>query len=165
MTLADLSNLGSLFSALAVAGSLIYLGLQTHQAAKHTRALIAQGRATRAVDWSMRAADPDISAALIMSNGGTPTPEAVKQAQASAMFMAMFISADESFNQHQVGLLDDNQFGSSRDSYAVFLSQRGYRQAWGQWKTSHPDSNPKFIQFMDGLAAKPTAVLSGTPLD
>lgn len=158
MTLTDLSSLGSFISALAVAGSLIYLGLQTHQAAKHTRALIAQGRATRAVDWSMRAADPDITAALIMSNGGVPTPEAVKQAQASAMFMAMFISADESFNQHEVGLLDDHQFGSSRGSYAVFLSQLGYRKAWSQWKTNHPDSNPKFIQFMDGLAAKSITV-------
>jgi hypothetical protein len=61
--------------------------------------------------------------------------------------------------------LDDHQFGSSRGSYAVFLSQLGYRQAWSQWKSNHPDSNPKFIQFMDGLAAKAPSALSGTSLD
>jgi len=47
MTLADLSSPGSFISALAVAESLVYLGSQTHQAAKHTRAPSHQGRAAR----------------------------------------------------------------------------------------------------------------------
>ena len=43
MPLSDLASIGSVFSSLAIAVSLIYLGIQTHQAAKHTRALISQG--------------------------------------------------------------------------------------------------------------------------
>ena len=158
MILADLSSVGSFISALAVAGSLIYLGLQTHQAAKHTRALIAQGRASRTMDWAMKSAEPDFATAIIKSNGGTPTPEAVTQAQFFAISGAVFMSADESFNQHEVGLLDDHQFGSFRGTYAGILSLSGYRQAWSRWKAARPDANPRFIAFMDDVVAKTKVV-------
>jgi hypothetical protein len=47
MTLSDLASIGSLVSGTPVTASLIYLALQTHQDAKHTKALIHQGRAAR----------------------------------------------------------------------------------------------------------------------
>src|SRR5580765_5709256 len=57
MSLSDLASIGSLVSGLAVLVSLIYLGLQTHQNAKHSRALIQQGRAARVADTALRIAE------------------------------------------------------------------------------------------------------------
>jgi len=51
-------------SGLAVTASLIYLALQTHQNAKHTRALIHQGRVAALRDILLAGADPNVAAAL-----------------------------------------------------------------------------------------------------
>ena len=66
MTLSDLAAIGSLASGVAVLVSLIYLGLQVHQSAKHTRALILQGRAERIVTHHLTIANSDLVAAWIV---------------------------------------------------------------------------------------------------
>jgi hypothetical protein len=154
MTLADLSSLGSFISALAVAGSLIYLGLQTHQAAKHTKALIAQNRTTRNMESQLRMGDTELTTAAIVGNGGTPTRENVQMYQFALICNAMFMSADETFHQHEQGLLDEHQFGTFDGSFTSAFRFRGIRDAWSNWKAIHPDSSPKFIEFMDDIVAK-----------
>lgn len=116
MTLTDLAALASIVSSLAVAASLVYLGLQTHQNVKHTRALIQQGRTARTVEIGLRFADADLSAALILANGGTATPEAVKSTQYGLMVGAIFSSWVDSFAQHEQGLTSEAQFGMLRAS-------------------------------------------------
>ena len=44
MTLSDFATFSTAISGLAVTASLIYLALQTHQNAKHTKALILEAR-------------------------------------------------------------------------------------------------------------------------
>lgn len=154
MALAELSSFGSLISALAVAGSLIYLGLQTHQAAKHTRALIAQSRVTRNTDMALKMADADLSAAILSRYGVTPTAEMIRQFQTNFLINAQFAGADETFEQYENGLLSGFQFASFRGSLVGVFGLPGFREAWRGWRTAHPDSNPKFLQFMDEIAAK-----------
>jgi len=87
MTLSELATLGSIVSSLAVAASLIYLGVQTHQAAKHTRALISQGRSARLSEFIAAFSETDRMAAILEVTSGTPpTPELIKRTQAWLYF-------------------------------------------------------------------------------
>jgi hypothetical protein len=114
MTLSDLSSLGSLVSALAVAGSLVYLGLQTHQAAKHTRALILQGRVERVVSHHLAIADSDLVSAWLIENGDAPTEENIRHRQFWLQGMAYDLSWEDTFAQYESGLLGGEQFADFR---------------------------------------------------
>jgi len=114
MTLADLANLSTLISGIAVTASLIYLALQVHQNTKHTRALIRQGRAARAVSVTLAEADAEIAAAVIIANGGQPTPEEVKRRQFEGFFAARMISFEDSFAQFDSGLMDGDGLALTR---------------------------------------------------
>jgi len=162
MTLSDLSSLGNFVSALAVAGSLIYLGLQTHQAAKHTRALIAQGRVTRGTETLLKMAETDLATAIVSRYGGTPTVEMIRRVQTSFLIGSQIAGADETFEQYTNGLLSHYQFASFRGSMVSVFGLPGFREAWDRWKVEHPDSNPKFIEFMDNIAAKSSPVSFAT---
>jgi hypothetical protein len=47
MVLSDLASIATAISGLAVTASLIYVGIQTKQNVRHTRALVHQGTAAR----------------------------------------------------------------------------------------------------------------------
>ena len=70
--------------------SLIYLALQTHQNAKHTRALIHQGRIAGIRELAVAGTDADVAAAILSANGGTPTPQEVRQMQFRQFCAATF---------------------------------------------------------------------------
>ena len=84
MTLSDFATFSTAISGLAVTASLIYLALQTHQNAKHTRALINQGRVALIAELSLKRADADVAAALLTATTGKATPEAIMQTQFQA---------------------------------------------------------------------------------
>ena len=154
MTLSDLSSLGSIVSSLAVAGSLICLGLQTHQAAKHTRALIAQGRVTRTTETLLAMSQTELATAIISRYGVSPTVEMIRQMQAALLISSQITNADETFEQYASGLLSHHQFASFRGNMVGVFGLPGFGEAWGRWKIEHPGSNPRFIRFMDDIAAK-----------
>lgn len=158
MTLTDLSSLGSIVGSLAVAASLVYLGLQTHQAAKHTRALIAQGRVTRTTETLLTMSQTDLATAIISRFGVAPTVEMIRQMQAAFLISSQITNADETFEQYASGLLSHHQFGSFRGNMAGVFGLPGFREAWERWKIEHPDSNPRFVRFMDDIASKASTV-------
>ena len=61
ITLIWFATFSTAISGLAVTASLIYLALQTHQNAKHTRALIHQGRVANTLELTNMLLDPDIA--------------------------------------------------------------------------------------------------------
>jgi hypothetical protein len=152
LTLSDLASIASIISSLAVAGSLIYLGIQTHLSAKQARAATAQSRTARAMEWCFQAAQPDIAAAMVVGNGGTPTEEVIRAFQFRCMSTANIYSADETFSQHEAGLYDGHQLGTMRGSIEVAMKAAAYRAVWEEWKAGHPAANPRFLVFMDELA-------------
>lgn len=158
MTLSDLSSLGAFVSALAVSGSLIYLGLQTHQASKHTRALISQGSITRNTEIILKMAESEMAAAIISRYGVEPTVELVRQLQARFLIVSQIANADESFEQYTSGLISNHQFASFKGNMVGVFGLPGFRDAWERWKIEHSDSNPKFIQFMDEIAVKASPI-------
>ena len=81
MTLSDFATLSTAVSGIAVTASLIYLAMQTYQNSKHTKALLQQGQADRIVATLMALSNPESAAAWIAGNGGTPTPDGVRELQ------------------------------------------------------------------------------------
>ena len=81
MSLTDLASLGSFVSGVAVLISLIYLGIQTRQTSKHTKALILQNRVQRILSHHLAIADKDLVAPWIAENGGVPTEDAIRHRQ------------------------------------------------------------------------------------
>lgn len=164
MTLTDISTIASIISSLAVAASLVYLGLQTHQNAKHTRALIHQGRMARALEGNMAMAATDQAIAFIVGNGGTPTPEAVQRHQFWLQSRMLILGWEENFFQHGEGLLSDDAYSSFRASLGVFFrNNAGVRAAWAQYKAERPGKNAKFVAFVEDATAGATD--GGIPSD
>lgn len=154
MTLSDFADLSTFVSGLAVTASLIYLALQVHQNTKHTRALIRQGRASRAVTVMLAETEVGMAAAIIAANGGAATPERVQQHQFESFFYARLISFEDSFAQHDSGLMGNDGLELTRAMTLRFYSQPGNRKLWTSAKTP----GTKFTAFVDGVLAKlPTA--------
>lgn len=162
MTFSDLSSLAAFISALAVPGSLIYLGFQTHQASKHTRALISQGSITRNTETIIRMAETEMATAIISRYGIDPTDEMVRSLQVTFLISAQIANSEDLFEQYTSGLLNRYQFASFRANMVGVFGLPGFQDAWSRWKIEHADSNPNFIQFMDEIAAKAQPVSFST---
>jgi hypothetical protein len=153
MTLADFAALSTSISGIAVTASLIYLAMQTYQNTKHTKALVQQGQADRIVTTLVAMAHPDIAEAWITGNGGTPAPEAVKGVQFAQLCNALVYDMSDFHNQYVDGLANGEQFGGACVGYSTLLQQPGLRAYWTAWKNARTQASPKFIAWVDGLAA------------
>jgi len=162
MTLADLSTLGSLISSLAVAASLVYLGLQTHQAAKHTKALIHQGRVTQILEMTSSLLEPELVALILKKNGENPTAEAIENNRFALLFSRMRFSWEDSFSQYRSGLLSADSFATTRARIVTNLSQSGFRAQWDQTKVK----GTEFTAYVDALLSKlPPSIPSKNQVD
>jgi hypothetical protein len=157
MTLAEFATLSTSVSGIAVTASLIYLALQTHQNSKHTRALLQQGQADRVVTTLMALANPDLSTAWITGNGGTASPAEVKNVQFAQICNAIVYDMSDFYNQNAEGLATGEQYAHARVGYSALLRQPGMRAYWEAWRNARTDVAPKFIAWVDALAARPSA--------
>ena len=156
MTLSDFATFSTAISGLAVTASLIYLALQTHQAAKHTKALIQQGRIDRQIAELVGFSGDSVVAAYIEGNGGAPTPEAVRRHQYTIQCQARVNVMREAYTQHNERMLNEEQFGIACAAYADWLAQPGNRAHWNQFKATRGQAAPKFVAWVDGLAGRST---------
>jgi len=155
MSLSDLASIGNLVSGIAVLVSLIYLGLQVHQSAKHTQALILQGRAERIVNHHLTIANSDLVAAWIVENGGTATPEGIRRRQFLLQGMAYDFSWEDTFGQYEAGLLGIEQFADFRAHLAIILKDRGLRSYFSNRPI--PTTGPtRFHGFINELLSEST---------
>jgi hypothetical protein len=154
MTLSEFATISSAVSGLAVTISLVYLALQTHQAAKHTKALIQQGRTDRAVSAMLTWAGTDLAKAWLARNGVAATSEALYERQTSLMFECFLRGSLDSFAQREDGLLSKEQFGDQVAAIEQMMRLSSFRAYWNDWKTQRAERTPAFIAFVDGLAPR-----------
>ncbi len=160
MTLSDFATFSTALSGLAVTASLIYLAIQTHQGAKHTKALIQQGRVGRMIASLIGWSEAERCASWIEANGGTPTPQAIRQRQFLFQCGAIVAAMEDLYAQHNDGLLDQEQFEAQSVTFALALSETGLKSYWTQWKADRPKQALKFQRFVDGLAARGAEAIS-----
>jgi len=153
MTLPEFATFSTAISGLAVTASLIYLALQTHQAAKHTKALIHQGNAARITEMANVFTNADMVAAIIVGNGGTPSPEEVQKRQFGYWCMALVVSMEDTFGQHEEGLISEDRFKSFRAGVTGGFMQPGMRRYWAAWKSARPNAQEKFKAWVDAIIA------------
>jgi hypothetical protein len=151
MSLSDLASLSTALSGIAVTASLIYLALQTHQNAKHTKALIQQGRTDRAVSALMAWATTDLTRAWLVRNGEAPTPDAIYARQTTLMFEALLRGSLDSFAQHEAGLLNEEQFGEQCAAIEQMSRLPAFREYWQEWSEERRNWTPGFIAFVESL--------------
>src|SRR5882724_11865722 len=99
VTLADFSNIATVVSSAAVLLSLIYLGLQTRQNSKHTRALIQLGRADEVMSDFTTRSETLNATLLTRAYAGDETLNAIEVRQIVALVMRTFVAMSESFHQ------------------------------------------------------------------
>ena len=151
MTLSDWASIGSLASTIAVLISLIYLALQVRQAERNQQASIRQGRATRVVDIVLATGDPALGDALPKGTAGDVDISSVQFGQFIAIYGAFLASAEDTYLQHQEGLLTDAVYASFAESWRQTLAQPGVRALW---KLRRHGFERGFASFMDKLMAE-----------
>ena len=146
MLLSELSNLGSFISGIAVLISLAYLSFQIRQNTKHSRALIQQGRAGRISEAALHFADLAGEPGIVKCFDGDADVSASDLRRFLFMCRAAFVSAEDSWLQHEEGLLGGAGFNSFEASVRAGMGGKGVEMAW---KLSRDGYEPGFRDFMD----------------
>ena len=162
MTLSDLASVGSLISSVAVLISLIYLGLQMRQNARHSQALIQQGRASRTVEILTRWAEFDWSDGMEACLSGSPDVNARDLRRFISLMRAYFVNYEDSFLQHRQGLLDDHAFGNVETALRLTMRGPGHRTAWTVVRELF---DQPFQDYMDGIIGATTGAPAPPVLD
>ena len=161
MTLSDFATFSTALSGLAVTASLIYLAMQTHQNAKHTRALINQGRVALIAEVSLSRTNADVAEAFLISTTGNATPEAVKQVQFVSWATAAMFGWQDSFSQHERGLLDEDIYMAMQQTLARAFIQPSFREVY---ETQFRVPGTAFAAFVDDVIARLPAAETLNPL-
>jgi hypothetical protein len=155
MSLSDLASLGSFVSGIAVLISLIYLALQVRQAERNQQTSIRHSRVSRSVEFQLTTADPGVVDAWqggLLGAGAKEMTES-QQSQFLALCRGLFFHLEDSFYQHEEGLLNEEAFETMLASARVFAGNPGARAAW---KTLRRNFAGRFAKFMDDIVAQAT---------
>jgi hypothetical protein len=153
MSLSDLASIGSLVSGAAVLGSLIYLALQVQHADRNQQASIRHSRITRVVDILNARLGPDVADAW---RHGVQNPDEITQTEVTqflTMCTAYFAHLEDSFFQHEEGLLNEAAFAFVLSGTRALAGYPGIRAAWkSNVRPLHAAG--RFRDFMDGAVAR-----------
>jgi len=158
MTLSDFASLSTAVSGVAVTISLIYLGIQTRQNVRHTRALIHQGATARTTSIMLANQNRDSSAAWVQENGNEATPEAIRKMQFNLMAGTLINAMEDFYFQKKDGLIDNELFERNCDMFRGLLSEPGMRAYWIERRDGGiAKASPNFTKFVDGLCTEPAS--------
>jgi hypothetical protein len=154
MSLEHIFYVSQSIAAVAVIASLLYLAQQVRQAERVQRATMQQGRADRTSQASLTAANPDL--ARVFQKGALGDAELTREEFAQWMLMcrALFLSGEDSYLQHEAGMLSDAAFNSYVAGVKFYFSMPGMRVAW---KLSEGQFGSDFRAFGKAMLAQ-TAV-------
>ncbi len=151
MSLDNLNAIAQTLGVVALVVSLVFVGYQLRQNAKHTRAQIQSARVDRLMAQMIGFSDTDKCAAYIRGNGGDPTPEAIQQRQFYMQCLAQLGVMTDVFHQHQDGLLNEEQFAGVVETYRRWLAEPGFRRVAMDFKAMVNHRSPAFSVFSESL--------------
>ena len=157
MTLSDLASIGSLISGSAVLVSLVYLSLQIRQTERNQQASIRQGRINRAVEMVIARMVPAVAEAVSNGIDGDQNLTAQQLALFVAYADALFLHAEDTYYQHEVGLLNEAAFGTFAAYQRYAFTQCGMRVQWKRQRVYYAGA---YIEFMDKLLAEASISLA-----
>jgi hypothetical protein len=148
MTLSDIASIGSLVSGLAVLVSLVYLSLQFRQTERNQQASIRQGRINRAVELMTARMEPTVAEAVSKGIDGEQNVTSEQLALFVSYADAYFLHAEDTYYQHEAGLLNEAAFRTFVAYQRVAFTQCGLRV---QWKRQRAYYAGTYVEFMDKL--------------
>ncbi len=157
MSLSEIASFATAISGFAVTASLIYVAIQTQQNVRHTRALIHQGTAARTTALLLGFMDAEAVAAWIEGNGGTVTPELIKQRQFHYHCSGAMVAMEDYFTQHEEGLLSDEQFARGCQTFRSLFKEPGLKAYWLNQRAIMAEAVPRYCAFIDSLCVDDTA--------
>jgi hypothetical protein len=102
--------------------------------------------------------NPEAVTAWIVGNGGTPTPELIRQRQFYYQCGLAMVAMEDYFSQHEDGLLSDEQFSRGRATFRERLREPGLRAYWLKQRETMTTAAPQYCAFIDSLCdGEPTA--------
>ena len=146
MSLSDVASIGSLASGLAVLASLIYLSRQIRQSDKHQRALVNQATVTRNIDILMFLSQPHIHE---LTNRVASGDVDFTQAELDYLHLrlrATLLTAQDTYIQHEAGLVDEITFENSMIVLRGILSQPVYRALWTIGRNGYAHDWAKLVE-------------------
>jgi hypothetical protein len=161
MNLSHFASNGPLVSAIVVLVSLLYLSVQVRQAHHNQQASIRQARSTRIVNLFMAASNPSVADAIAKGIAGAEDVSNTQFEQFRYYCMAEISHAEDSFYQHQDGLLNDAAFETFVRALKSWFRSSGVRALW---KRARNNFTRDFIEFMDKVSAETPAASSGDDL-
>jgi hypothetical protein len=135
-TLEEVFYLSQSIVSVAVAGPLIYLGVQVRAADRGQRSIMQQGRADRASKAALTVAAPELADVWQRGMDADPSMTRIEVMQWLLMCRSAFLSGEDSFLQHQAGTLDRTAF----DSYCARVRSYLGNLTWVMWDFELPGS-------------------------
>jgi hypothetical protein len=152
----EIASIASAVSGLTATVSLIYVGIQIRLSMRHTRALIQQGTTARTANILLGFMEAEAVAVWIEGNGGTPTPELIRERQFHNQCGIAMIAMEDYFSQHELGLLSAEHFSRGSETFRNRLKEPGLRAYWMKQREILAAAAPSYCAYIDSLCAGET---------
>jgi hypothetical protein len=146
MTLEQLSYLGQLIAAVAVVVSIVYLGIQTRQAARNAKAAIHENRSATIVGHIDHIMDAEFHPVWTKGSAAATDMSDAEVGRYTFFVGGLVVIWEERFRQKQEGMLDEDRWGSSERSIRLLMRSPGFRATIGLMR---PEFDPAFGAFID----------------
>ena len=161
MSLEEVYYVSQTIAAVAVFGSVVYLALQTRQAARNQRAQMHDSRAQSLFEAIQKTVEPEVHGLLMAGGKADPTMDASQTLRFALYAFSYFLVWEEQFRQWRDGMLDSARWGSSELFLKEHLAQPGWRAACRQFlPRADADFAALLRRLLDQLDASPPATLN-----
>ena len=148
MSLEEVYYVSQVVAAVAIIGSLIYLGVQTQQTSKNQRAMMHQSRVDNIRDIFNKIGDPAFAAIYRAGASAEPGMETNACAQFAYFARGQLNSLQELFLQRRDGMIDERRWNISRGAIRTLLTYPGYRALY---KLVRGGLDPDFVALTDSI--------------
>ena len=152
----EIASIASAISGLTATVSLIYVGIQIRLSIRHTRASIQQGTTARTTSILLGRMNAEAVAIWIEGNGGTPTPELIREHQFHNQCGIAMIAMEDYFSQHELGLLSAEHFSRGSETFRNRLKEPGLRAYWMKEREILAIAAPRYCRYIDSLCTGET---------
>jgi hypothetical protein len=152
----EIASIASAVSSLTATVSLIYVGIQIRLSIRHTRASIQQGTTARTTNILLGRMSAEAVAIWIEGNGGTPTPELIREHQFHNQCGIAMIAMEDYFSQHELGLLSAEHFSRGSETFRNRLKEPGLRAYWMKERGLLAKAAPGYCAYIDSLCTEET---------
>ncbi|MBX9607409.1 MAG: hypothetical protein K2Y51_14390 [Gammaproteobacteria bacterium] len=130
MNLEDIYFLSQILAAVAIVGSLVFVGLQLRQGSLTQRALMHQATIQRTMELNTRLTDPTITALLVKARDARAAWNATEIWQLRAMIRVLVLHVEDMDWQRRAGMLDEAAFENVLTVARAVFSLPGFRICW-----------------------------------